>query len=97
MILGPKIEGKDWYYDGYGWLGRAGELVERAEDIAPAMKRALGSRRVACVNVVVTDADVIDMLAMYSAFSCGEKPKESAEQKSGEGTMLPYYGTRKID
>lgn len=79
-------------------LGAHGELVERARDIAPALKRALGCGRAACLNVV-TDADVIEpgTLAMYSAFSGGKKPKEGAEQKSGEGTMLPYYGTRKID
>jgi len=79
-------------------LGAYGELVERAADIAPAMKRALCCGRVACLNVV-TDAEVIEpgTLAMYSAFSGGKKPRESAEQKSSEGTMLPYYGTRKID
>jgi acetolactate synthase-1/2/3 large subunit len=79
-------------------LGAYGELVERAEDIAPAMKRALSCGRVACLNVI-TDSDVIEpgTLAMYSAFSGGKKPKESGEQKPGGETMLPYYGTRKID
>jgi acetolactate synthase-1/2/3 large subunit len=79
-------------------LGAHGELVERAADIAPAMKRALGCGRAACLNVV-TDADVIEpgTLAMYSAFSGGKKPRESADKKPGEGTMLPYYGTRKLD
>ena len=70
----------------------------RAADIAPAMKRALNCGRVACLNVV-TDAEVIEpgTLAMYSAVSGGRKPQESAGKKPGEGTMLPYYGTRKID
>jgi acetolactate synthase-1/2/3 large subunit len=79
-------------------LGAHGELVERAQDIAPALRRALACGRAACLNVV-TDADVIEpgTLAMYSAFSGGKKPKEGAEQKAGEGTMLPYYGKRKID
>ena len=79
-------------------LGAWGELVERAPDIAPAIKRALGCGRVACLNVV-TDAEVIEpgTLAMYSAFSGGKKPREEADKKSSEGTMLPYYGTRKID
>jgi acetolactate synthase I/II/III large subunit len=79
-------------------LGAYGELVERAEDIAPALARALNCGRPACLNVV-TDAEVIEpgTLAMYSAFSGGKKPKESAEEKPAEGTMLPYYGKRKID
>jgi acetolactate synthase-1/2/3 large subunit len=79
-------------------LGAYGELVERPQDIAPAMRRALSCGRAACLNVV-TDAEVIEpgTLAMYSAFSGGKKPANGAEKKSGDGTMLPYYGTRKID
>ena len=80
-------------------LGAHGEFVERAEDLAPALKRALNCGRAACVNVM-TDPDVIEpgTLAMYSAFSGGKAPKNAAqsETKSGE-TMLPYYGKRKID
>jgi acetolactate synthase-1/2/3 large subunit len=80
-------------------LGAHGEFVERAEDLAPALKRAFNSGRAACVNVM-TDPDVIEpgTLAMYSAFSGGKAPKGAPqpEAKSDE-TMLPYYGKRKID
>ena len=78
-------------------LGAQGEIVERAADIAPALKRALASGRPACLNIV-TDRDVIEpgTLAMYSAGLSGpakEKPKPDA---AGE-TTLPYYGKRKLD
>lgn len=80
-------------------LGAHGEFVERAEEIAPALKRALSCGRAACVNVM-TDPDVIEpgTLAMYSAFSGGKAPRNAgqSEAKSDE-TMLPYYGKRKID
>ncbi|HZP44178.1 MAG TPA: thiamine pyrophosphate-binding protein [Candidatus Binataceae bacterium] len=86
-------------------LGAHGEFVEKAEQIAPALRRAFNSGRAACVNIM-TDPGVIEpgTLAMYSAFSGGRPPKTAAkageaaveENKSGE-TMLPYYGKRKID
>ena len=77
-------------------LGAQGELVERAEDIAPALSRALSSGRPTCINIV-TDRDVIEpgTLAMYSA----GLPRPSSEKKaeSGSETTLPYYGKRKLD
>jgi len=80
-------------------LGAHGEFVDHAGGIAPALARAFKSGRPACVNIM-TDPDVIEpgTLAMYSAFSGGKAPKSAAQPdaKSGE-TMLPYYGTRKID
>jgi thiamine pyrophosphate-dependent acetolactate synthase large subunit-like protein len=83
-------------------LGAHGELVERPEQIAPALKRALGCGRVACVNIV-TDPDVIEpgTLVMYSMMA-PQPPKgqsaPAAEQSSGTGeTTLPYYGKRKLD
>jgi acetolactate synthase-1/2/3 large subunit len=80
-------------------LGARGELVERPEDIAPAMKRALGSGRAACVNIV-TDPDVIEpgTLVMYSVLSQQPEPGAARkEKKPEEGTTLPYYGKRKLD
>jgi thiamine pyrophosphate-dependent acetolactate synthase large subunit-like protein len=80
-------------------LGAHGEFVERAEDVAPALKRALNCGRAACVNVM-TDPDVIEpgTLAMYSAFSGGKAPKgQSQPEAKSDETMLPYYGKRKID
>jgi thiamine pyrophosphate-dependent acetolactate synthase large subunit-like protein len=80
-------------------LGAHAEFVEHANELAPALKRALNSGRAACVNIM-TDPDVIEpgTLAMYSAFSGGKAPKtaQQAEAKTDE-TMLPYYGKRKID
>ena len=77
-------------------LGAQGELVERAEDIAPALSRALSSGRSTCINII-TDRDVIEpgTLAMYSA----GLPKPSSEKKaeSASETTLPYYGKRKLD
>ncbi len=78
-------------------LGAAGELIERAADIAPAMKRALGSGRTTCLNVV-TDSEVIEpgTLAMYSA-ATPRPPKEEPKPEAGGETTLPYYGKRKLD
>jgi acetolactate synthase-1/2/3 large subunit len=78
-------------------LGAQGELVERAEDIAPAMKRALNSGRITCLNIV-TDSDVVEpgTLAMYSAGAAAQ-PKREEKQGEGEGTTLPYYGKRKLE
>ena len=80
-------------------LGAQGELVERPDDIAGALKRALNSPRVSCLNIV-TDPDVIEpgTLALYSAMST-RAPKQEAptEEKPAEGTTLPYYGKRRLE
>jgi acetolactate synthase-1/2/3 large subunit len=84
-------------------LGAHAEFVDRAEELAPALKRALNSGHAACVNVM-TDPDVIEpgTLAMYSAFSGGKAPKGEAQagaktdQTKTDETMLPYYGKRKL-
>lgn len=78
-------------------LGAQGELVERAGEIAPALKRVLASGRPACLNIV-TDRDVIEpgTLAMYSAGLTGT-PKEKPTPDAGGETTLPYYGKRKLD
>jgi acetolactate synthase I/II/III large subunit len=79
-------------------LGARGELVERADELAPALKRALDSGRPACLNVV-TDRDVIEpgTLAMYSAGLSGPKKEKSKEAETAGGTTLPYYGKRKLE
>ncbi len=79
--------------------GAQGELVERAVDIAPALKRALASGRPACLNII-TDRDVIEpgTLAMYSAGLSGPaKEKSKTDSGSERETTLPYYGKRKLD
>jgi thiamine pyrophosphate-dependent acetolactate synthase large subunit-like protein len=80
-------------------LGAYGELVERAEDIGPAMKRALGCGHVACLNIV-TDPDVIEpgTLALYSAMATTPRRKETKpDEGPGGGTTLPYYGKRDLE
>ncbi len=79
-------------------LGAYGELVERAEDIGPAMKRALGCGRVSCLNIV-TDSDVIEpgTLALYSAAARSPRRDQPKEEAKTEGTTLPYYGKRKLE
>jgi acetolactate synthase-1/2/3 large subunit len=79
-------------------LGAEGTLVDRATEIAPALKRALTSGRVACLNVI-TDRDVIEpgTLAMYSAAAPRPSKEKTAEPKPGDETTLPYYGKRKLD
>jgi hypothetical protein len=72
--------------------------VDRATEIAPALKRALSSGRVACLNVI-TDKEVIEpgTLAMYSAAAPRPSKEKTAESKPGDETTLPYYGKRKLD
>ncbi len=66
-------------------FGCHGEFVERAEDLEPALKRALASGRPACVNVL-TDPDVIAPVTMAMV---------GAGRPQTEGKVnLPYYGER---
>ena len=79
-------------------LGANGELVERAEDIAPAMKRALAARaslpqhrdRFRCRRAGHA-RDVQRGRAEEARAIARQKPVES------EGTTLPYYGKRKLE
>ena len=85
-------------------LGAHGEFVESGEQIGPSLRRAFASGRAACVNIM-TDPAIIEpgTLAMYSVMSGGKAPKTGAKPDAApaaaktEETMLPYYGTRKID
>ncbi len=82
-------------------LGAYEELVEKPEDIAPAMKRALGCGRIACVNIV-TDSDVIEpgTLALYSMMEASNRAardEKDAKPPEDDKTTLPYYGKRKLD
>jgi len=79
-------------------LGAHGELVEKPEDIVPAMKRALNCGKIACVNIV-TDPDVIEpgTLALYSAMAESNKAGGATPDGGDDRTTLPYYGKRKLD
>jgi len=67
-------------------LGCHGEYVERAEDIGPAIARALASGRPACVNIL-TDLD-----AVPAPGGGKSTPAEAdAPAVADEGIVLPYY------
>ena len=55
----------------------------------PALERALGNGKPACVNVM-TDPDAIApiTLAMYAAF----KPSDERKETKGDRVAMPYYG-----
>ena len=61
-------------------LGCHGEHVERAEEIAPAVERALASGRPACIEILV-DLDAQPLPAGAS----------SAESRRSNEVVLPYY------
>ncbi|MGH7897803.1 MAG: thiamine pyrophosphate-dependent enzyme, partial [Candidatus Binatia bacterium] len=73
-------------------FGCHAEHVERVEDLAPALRRALGSGKPACVNAM-TDPEVIApvTLAMYGAFKGSAKEAKASASKEGKVAM-PYYG-----
>jgi acetolactate synthase-1/2/3 large subunit len=61
-------------------LGCHGEHVERVEDIAPAVERALASGLPACIDIIV-DLDAIPASA----------PKEATAEREDGQVVLPYY------
>ena len=61
-------------------LGCHGEHVERVEDIAPAVERALASGMPACIDIIV-DLDAIPASA----------PKEATAEREDGQVVLPYY------
>ncbi len=67
-------------------FGCHAEHVERPEDLAPALQRALAAGKPACVNVM-TDPSVIApiTIAMVGAAKSGEGESEK------EGIQIPYY------
>lgn len=67
-------------------FGCHAEHVERAEDLAPALQRALRAGRPACVNVM-TDPSVIAPITI--AMVGAAKPAETSAD--GERVQLPYY------
>lgn len=70
-------------------FGCHAELIERPEDIGPAIRRAFESGKPACLNVM-TDPRVIALLTQ--AMVGGVKPKETAPGK----VSMPYYGERDV-
>lgn len=70
-------------------FGVHAEFVDRAEDIAPALRRAFASGKPACVNVMV-DPDIISPITM--AMAGGAAKAEDGRIK----VKLPYYGEREV-
>ncbi len=70
-------------------FGCHAEHVEEPRDLMPALERALGNGRPACVNVM-TDPDAIApiTLAMYAAFM----PSDERKETKGDRVAMPYYG-----
>ncbi|MCE2390541.1 MAG: thiamine pyrophosphate-binding protein [Proteobacteria bacterium] len=72
-------------------FGAHAELVTRAEEIRPALERALASGKPACVNVM-TDPD--------QPHRPPRKAKPAASEPAGESkdgqVELPYYGKREL-
>lgn len=66
-------------------FGCYGELVERPEDLAPALHRALTCGRPACVNVM-TDPSVVAPITQIMVAAAGGDAK----------VTLPYYGSREL-
>jgi len=69
-------------------FGCHAEHVERPEDLAPALQRALASGKAACVNVM-TDPSIIApiTIAMVGSAQSAEKTGEGEK----EGIQIPYY------
>jgi acetolactate synthase-1/2/3 large subunit len=72
-------------------FGAHAELVERPEDIRPALERAFASGKPACINVM-TDPTL--PIADYSAVR--GRLEEPEEEGKGKDVNLPYYGRRKL-
>lgn len=73
-------------------FGVHAEFVERAEEIRPALERALASGRPACVNVMV-DPDVISPVTFAMA---GGTAQPSHTDDGRIKVKLPYYGEREL-
>jgi acetolactate synthase-1/2/3 large subunit len=84
VTLGPVA-----YHKAAEGLGAYGEQVTEAEDLPPALERAIASGRPACINVLTDPAAVAPVtLALYSALV----PADNDGQKA-----LPYYGRRQLE
>jgi len=79
-------------------LGAHGELVQRAEEIAPALRRALGCGRPACLNILC-DPEVIEpgTFALYAMMASSLPSEKQETDAPGRETTLPYYGKRKLE
>ena len=69
-------------------FGGYGESVERAEEIGPAVKRALASGRFACLNIQ-TDPAVV-----HAATRAASGALQPPDETNKAATALPYYGRR---
>jgi acetolactate synthase-1/2/3 large subunit len=73
-------------------FGAHPELVQRPQEIGPALDRALATGQVACVNVLI-DREVIAPVTL-AMMGMAAPPKTEAPQEGK--TTLPYYGQREL-
>ncbi len=80
-------------------FGCHAELVERPEEIRPALERAFASGRPACLNVLIDGEPIapVTLAMMGMAAPPPKAPPQAATEKKDEGeTILPYYGKHKV-
>jgi len=80
-------------------FGCHAELVERPEEITPALERAFASGRPACLNVLIDGEPIapVTLAMMGMAAAPPKAPAQApAEKKAQDETLLPYYGKRKV-
>lgn len=78
-------------------FGCYGELVERPQEIAPALERAFASGRPACLNVLIDPEPIAPVTLAMMGLSAPPPRAPSLQAKGpGDETLLPYYGKRKV-
>ena len=76
-------------------FGAHAELVERPEEIPPALERAFASGKPACINVM-TDP-TLPIMDYGARQHSPEKPADtSPDDDTGKDVNLPYYGRRNL-
>ncbi len=80
-------------------FGCHAELVAQPQEIVPALQRAFASGRPACLNVII-DGEPIAPVTLAMMGMAAPPPKAAApataEKKTEDETVLPYYGKRKV-
>ncbi|GBD14781.1 Acetolactate synthase large subunit IlvG [bacterium HR25] len=76
-------------------FGCHGELIERPQEIGPALERAFATGLPACLNVLI-DPEVVSpvTLSLMGLSAKAQREKEKAEEEGK--TTLPYYGQREL-
>ncbi len=75
-------------------FGAHPELVQRPQEIGPALERAWATGKVACINVLI-DPEVVAPVTL-AMMGLAAAPAQAREGKEGGKTVLPYYGQREL-